>query len=252
MPKLLHVLLPALLIAVPSHVSGALVFAFEELPPWKTMRDGRYAGVYVEVVRELGRRLGVDVEMANCPLKRCMYMLEHGTADITIGYKDTQERRRYLHFLATPYRTRNADRVFYVIPDRGIEVRDYSDLSGLRIGVKLGAEYFERFDGDKMLIKAVVRDTETNFRKLTLGRVDTVLVPEDQGEAIVARLGMRHLVAKSPYRQLDLTPRAVAVSLRSPFAVRIDEFEQAMAAMARDGTLDALYRRHYHEHPQFP
>lgn len=249
MPHLLQLLVPVLLLTVPADACGALVFAFEELPPWKTVRKGSYGGVYVKIVRELGRRLGVEVEMVNCPLKRCMFMLEHGTADIAIGYKATPDRRRYLHFLATPYRTRTADRVFYVMLDRGIEIQGYGDLAGLRVGVKRGAQYLARFDSDTVLIKAVGRDMETNFRKLTLGRVDTVMVPEDQGDAIVARLGLGQSVAKAPFRQIDASTRSVAVSLRSPFAVRIADFEQAMAAMVKDGTLDALYRRHDLEHP---
>lgn len=229
-----------------------LVLVFDELPPWKTFKDGRYGGAYTEIVRELGRRIGADVEIVQCPLKRCMSMLEQGLADIAIGYKDTPERRRFLHFLATPYRNHSADRVFYLIPEQGVEVRSYTDLATLRIGIKLGAEYFERFDKDAALNKAAVRDTETNFRKLALGRLDTLIVPEDQGEAVVAKLGMRDKVSKAVYRQPDPTPRAIAIGLNSPYASRVAELEQAMSAMVKDGTLEALYKRHYYDALRIP
>jgi polar amino acid transport system substrate-binding protein len=244
---LLLPLLAALACGVPARAEPPLVLAFDELPPWKTQDGKAYRGAYTAIVRELARRAGVRLEIANCPLKRCLFMLEQGRADIVIGLKETPERQRYLHFLRTPYRDHSADKVFYVQKQKGTPIRSYADLAGLRIGVKLGAEYFERFDHDSTLAKAAVRDMEANFRKLALGRLDAVLIPEDQGEALVAQLGLQAQVAKAPYREADPSPRSVAITKRSPHAAHIEVFEQAMADMARDGTLAALFRREYYD-----
>ncbi len=236
-------LLQLLLWLAPAATARPLLLAIDELPPWTTLEDGRVGGIYTDIVRELGRRLGLEVEALKCPVKRCLYMLEQGKADLAIGFKSTQARRRYLHFLATPYRARVADKVFYIMQEQGVEVRSYADLATLRIGVKLGVEYVEPFDRDQSLAKAAVQNTEANFRKLALGRIDTVIVPEDQGDAVVDKLGLRHRIGKAAFRLPDLSSRAVAVALQSPLAARIDELEMAMAEMARDGTLDGLSRR---------
>ncbi len=222
-----------------------LVLAFDELPPWKVQMGGRFGGAYTEIVRELARRVDLPLRIVNCPLKRCLFMLEEGSADIAIGFKDTHERRRYLHFLATPYRQRSADKVFYVRKDKGVRITRYDDLAGLRVGVKLGASYFKRFDEDTTLNKAQARDMEANFRKLAYDRLDAVLIPEDQGEAMLARLGLGKLLVKAAWRHADPTPRSISVGKKSRHAHRIAAFEKAMAAIARDGTLEKLYRRHY-------
>jgi polar amino acid transport system substrate-binding protein len=237
-------LLPALLCPGCATAARALVVAIDELPPWSVVEKGRMGGAYTDIVRELGRRLGLVVDTIQCPPRRCLLMLEQGKADMGIGFKSTPSRRRYLHFLATPYRQRAADRVFYMLPDQGSEVRSYADLAPLRIGVKPGAEYFEQFDQDSALNKEGAHSMEANFRKLALGRVDAVIAPEDQGDAMLQRLGLRHRVVKAGYRQADPTARAIGVALQSPFAARIDEFESAMGQMARDGTLEVLVRRH--------
>lgn len=224
-----------------------LVFAFEELLPWKTRHQGVHGGAYTEIVRELARRAELGLEFRNCPLKRCLYMLEQGHADIVIGVRDTPERRRYLHFLKTPYRERSSDKVFYILRGQGPDIQSYADLAGLHIGVTSGAAYFEPFDSDKSLVKEDVPQTEANFRKLALGRLDAVLVPEDQGEAQVARLALRNKVAKASYRVADASPRYVGVSKKSVDAPTLDKLERAMDGMVRDGTLAALIRRHYYE-----
>lgn len=237
-------LLPALLCPGCATAARSLVAAIDELPPWSVVENGRLGGAYADIARELGRRLGLAVDTVQCPPKRCMLMLEQGKADLGIGFKSTPSRRRFLHFLVTPYRPRVADRVFYLLAEQAGEVRSYADLAPLRIGVKPGAEYFEQFDHDILLKKEGASTTEANFRKLALGRIDAVIAPEDQGDAMLGRLGLRHRVVKASFRQADPTARAIGVALQSPFAARIEEFESAMGQMARDGTLDMLVRRH--------
>lgn len=177
-PRRLIPLLAAAVLAMASPSATAddkLVFAFEELLPWKTRHQGVYGGAYTEIVRELARRAQLPLEFRNCLLKRCLYMLEHGEADLAIGLRDTDERRKFLHFLKTPYREP--------------ALRSYADLTGLRIGVTSGAKYFDPFDSDK----------------------------------------------------------SIAVSKRSVDAATLDKLERAMEAMARDGTLAALIKRHYYD-----
>jgi polar amino acid transport system substrate-binding protein len=224
-----------------------LVLAFDVMLPWKSLVDGVYGGAYTEIARELARRAGQPLEIRECPLKRCLFMLERGDADIIIGLRNTPERQRYLQFLRTPYRDRSSDKVFYVQEGRSASIRGYADLAPLRIGTKLGAEYLPRFDQDASLNKDAVKDMEINFRKLAMGRLDAVLIPEDQGEALLARLQLEGHIDKAAYRIPDPSPRAVAVARNSAAMANIAALERAMSEMARDGTLAAIYKRYYYD-----
>lgn len=227
--------------------SATLVLAFDEMAPWKTEDKNGYGGAYTEIVRELARRVDVTLEIRSCPLKRCLFMLEQGDADLIIGSRATPERQRYLHYLRTPYRDRSSDRVFYVRRQQGPAIREYADLLPLRIGVKLGATYFDRFDNDAALTKDAAKDMDINFRKLAMGRLDAVLIPEDQGEAQLSRLHLRDQLDKAPFRVADGSERAIGLSRKSPFMARIEEFERAMRDISRDGTLAALYKKYYYD-----
>ncbi|MES2345997.1 MAG: transporter substrate-binding domain-containing protein, partial [Pseudomonadota bacterium] len=118
---------------------------------------------------------------------------------------------------------------------------------------RMDAEYFERFDQDKSLKKEAVKDMEANFRKLALGRIDAVLIPEDQGEALIADLHLEGRLEKAPYRVPDHdAQRSIAVSRKSVTPQRLEVLERAMRDMARDGTLAALYKRYYYDAYHIP
>lgn len=225
----------------------ALRFAFSELEPWKTRQGGEHGGAYTEIVRELARRLGQPLTIVDCPLKRCLKLLEAGEADLAIGVQQSPERLRYLQYLATPYRRTSSDRVFLTRVGQGHRITRYEDLLGVRIGVKQGSEYFDRFDEDNRLAKDPAPTNEASLRKLMLGRVDVVLLPEDQALALLQQLGLNRDVEFATLRVPDPTPRSIAVARASPLARQMPRLEQAMREMREDGTLAGIYQQHYYQ-----
>ncbi len=153
-----------------------------------------------------------------------------------------------MSFLETPYRLTVADRVFWVRRGESERIRRYEDLDGLRIGVVAGSAYFAHFDSDAHLDKDMAQSNEANLRKLVLGRVDTVVMPEDQALVLVRRLRLENLVEGAKYRVQDLTPRSIGLARASaPAMALLPRMEAAMRAMRRDGTLAAIYDRHYYQ-----
>lgn len=229
-----------------------LVMAFSELEPWKTSDAGRYGGAYTEIVRELGKRSGLPVEILPCPLKRCLLLMQEGKADVIIGVQASSQRKEFIHFLPTPYRKRSSDKVFYVSKGKAASIRQYQDLAQLRIGVKQGAEYFARFDHDASLKKNAILNNKGNFKKLLLGRLDAIIIAEDQGEALVSALGIRDQVEKAHYREPDPTPRTIGIAKKSVHAANLNQLDSAMKAMVKDGTLRMLFQRYYYEACKVP
>jgi polar amino acid transport system substrate-binding protein len=234
-------------VATPAAEKRDLVLAFSELAPWKIKDDGgRFGGAYVEIVGELARRLGRGMRIHECPHKRCLKLLENGEADLIIGVRRSPEREAYLQFLQTPYRRSSADKVFYVRRSESNSLARYDDLYGRRIGVKNGSEYFDRFDADSRLVKDIGPNNLTNLQKLLLRRVDVVVIPEDQAAVLTARSELSQQIEPALFRVPDPTPRSVAVSRRSSLLTALPELERAMQAMRDDGSLTAIYERHYY------
>lgn len=200
-------------------------------------------------MRELARRIGRPLVIVDCPHRRCLRMLETGEADLGIGLQRSPERETYLHFLRTPYRSSAADRVFYVRTGEAARIAQYEDLYKLRVAVAAGAGYFDRFDADPRIRRDVGPNNAVNLRKLMLHRVDTVIVPADQGAVTSKELGLEAQVEPARFRVSDPTPRSVAVSRRAAEAEAglLNRLEQAMATLRSDGTLAALYDRHFYK-----
>ncbi len=234
--------------AVRPGTAPPLVFAFAELSPWLNHEGAAYTGAYAEIMRELARRLGRRLDIQPCPLKRCLAMLEGGTADVGIGLKENPERAAYLHFLHASYRHGVADRVFWVRRGDADRIRRYEDLAGLRIGVVASGAYFARFDADSGIDKEIAQGNEANLRKLVLGRLDAVLIPEDQALVLLHRLDLQGKLEAAKFRVQDLAPRSIAVARSSAAVHLLPQMEAAMTAMRRDGTLAAIYDRHYYKH----
>ena len=224
-----------------------LVMAFTELPPWTTYDGQNHTGAYTEILRELARRVGRKLNIVDCPVKRCLAMLETGTADLTIGIRDIPERTGYMGFLRTPYRLTVADRVFWVRRGDADRIQSYEDLLKLRIGVVPAGAYFAQFDADTRLDKETAQSSEANLQKLVLGRVDTVPMSEDRALVLIRKLQLQELVEPAKFRVQDLTARYVGFSLASKSAQSLlPRMEAAMQAMRQDGTLDSIYERYYY------
>jgi polar amino acid transport system substrate-binding protein len=137
-----------------SHAQDRIRVPFSPLSPWKFVDENGFSGAYAELVRAIAREVKMPIEFIECPLKRCLRLMETGEANLIIGVKGSADRLVYIRFLETPYRTSSA-KVFFVRKGLGKSVQKYSDLDGLKIGTKLGAKYFKRFDRDTTIRKVV-------------------------------------------------------------------------------------------------
>lgn len=225
-----------------------LVFAMSELLPWKMYDESQKPyGTYYEIVKELAKRMNVNLVVENVPLKRALSMMETGAADVVIGVQSSPERDQSITFLKTPYRIDESEKVFYVLKGRASSISKYEDLYGKKIGTKRGVNYFQKFDEDKEIKKEEVTDNKQNFLKLEAGRIDAVVFAEDQGEYLVSTLNLRSKVEPAAFRvKATAAKRAIGISKKSKYIARFDEMEKAMESMVADGTLAKIYDDHYY------
>lgn len=204
-------------------------------------------GLYTDFYGALGRALlsgpGLELRQQTCPVRRCLRHLEEGEADLMFGLQRNAERERFLHFLQTPYRQHSADKVFY--RRRGQDLARYEDLAGLRIGVKSGSAYFERFDQDATLRRDFGPSHVANLRKLAVGHVDVVPMAEDLGEVLRHRLGLQDRIQAGSLRIKDPSGRSPVISKRSPLMARLPELERAMQGLQDSGQVRVLYEKHF-------
>lgn len=216
----------------------------DDLKPWILNSNDKIEGVYPAIIHEIAGALNLQVELMEYPLKRCETMMEHGEADIIIGIKDTGQRKKYIDFLKTPYRSSSA-KVFYMRSGEINKLNRFDDLYKIRVGTKLGNKYFPDFDDDKRIQKESVNSEEQNFSKLLVNRIDAVIIPEDRGEFLVSTLNLRGKVKKAQYQYHDGSPRFIGISKKSPYIKDIKKFNNVMKKISENGVLESLYMKHF-------
>jgi polar amino acid transport system substrate-binding protein len=116
-----------------------IVFATNaEFPPFEFISTngviGEYDGIDIAIVKEIGERAGVEVEMQNMEFDSLLVALQNGQIDATIaGMTVTEERAKSVDF-STPYYT--ATQVM-IVPE-GSDIKAAADMAGKTIAVVQG------------------------------------------------------------------------------------------------------------------
>ena len=233
----------------PYTLGEKLVYAVSDFPPWTIWSDdlvgsGGVKGIDVDIVNALAEKLGLTVEVVRCPWIRCLTLLENGEADITGSLLRRSEREEYLHYFMPPYLAPSYC-VFYVRKGERDSIRDYEDLyGGMRVGVSRGARYFPRFDQDSRINREVVTSNDQLLPMLALNRIHTFVVEEDVGDYLIANNGYSGKFEKASYRYSFSRYGYFALSKKSLYIERADEFRVILKEMIDAGLVDELRKKY--------
>lgn len=231
-----------LLHAAPGRAESPLQLITLAYPPYITEQEGRPAGPVVDIVREAFRRSGQAVKIDFYPWSRGLSMVSSGQADALFTIKKTPEREQNLLFPAEALLSQ--DYVFFVRKDSPLRFNgDYASIAAARLGIVRNTSYGARFDA--ALQQGVFQRLEAAndylhiFRMLLAGRVDAV---------ICSRLvGLSYLRELKATTQIDVsgppseTAHSYLVFTRAKnHAALAARFDQALAGMKKDGTLNRL------------
>ena len=238
---LTFLLLVAAAFPLPSQTHGGetVTVAFSEFPPYKVVKGEQYAGIDTDLLREVAKRLNLNLAFKHGTFEECLEMMRQGKADVMTTLLRRPEREEYILFAQLRYRTRET-KAFYMLTDSNVRVKKYEDIKGLKIGVKQGARYFPRFDNDGELNNIPARNTEANIRKLLAGEIDTFIDTRDEARYWLKALDLADAIRESGYSYELLDPVYVGISRKSPLAARAKAFQRALTKAVDEGALERL------------
>ena len=231
---LLLVIVLTLLFPILGQSSQQVVVAFSEFPPYKMIVDGSHAGIDVEILREIAKRMDITLSFKDATFEECLRMMQRGEADLMTSLLRRPEREKYILYVQPRYRARS-EKIFYVRMENRNLIRFYDDLKNLKIGVKGGVRYAPVFDNDKGLNKIPAPDIETNLRRLVATEIDTFLDTRTEGDYWIKTLGYSDKVTKAPFTFTHSDSSYVGIAKKSPFASRAKEFGKHLKYMLDKG-----------------
>ena len=167
-----------------------IIVAYTDWYPYTYQEKGKPSGFEIEIFTAVMKNMGIQVEFANYPWKRCLNNLKEGNADALVSLLKTDERERYAYFPDTPISISKT--VFITKADRNIKFRgSLEELKEFNIGVIMGFSYNEAFDKAVYLKKDNSLDTRILLTKLLNNRHDLAAENQTVATAYAIRMGIR-------------------------------------------------------------
>ncbi len=132
--------------------------------------NGEISGYLFKIAKSILKEAGYPQNVGMVPIKRMISEVSSGAADCTIAASSPFARKTFTQIEPIGH-TLDVG----VIPRKGVNLRTYEDLAGLRIGVPAGMSIGDPFDSDTTLTKVATPDYEKSALMLTHGRIDAIM-----------------------------------------------------------------------------
>ncbi|OUS23780.1 hypothetical protein A9Q99_27485 [Gammaproteobacteria bacterium 45_16_T64] len=223
----------------------------EHWPPWEIALDEKREvvseGIAVTLVTDIMKRIDVPMELATVPWKRALAEIEQGKSALIPMIAKTAERSQYMLFtdpvfedpLLLAYSTDN-------LPS--FQWKTWKDLTPYTFqlvrGYAYGNEWNKALKQHRYNHSMSISD-EQSLKMLMGGRIDLIPLFYVNGTQLISDLqfGDKIKFASKPLKE---TTFYLGISKKSPLAQRLEDMNNAIAAMKKDGTfkkiLGQLYR----------
>lgn len=205
-----------------------------EFPPYEYKDGGEIVGIDPDMVREIGKRLGMEVEFLDIAFDSVIPAIQSGKADIAAtGLTVTEDRKNFVNF-TDMYQ----DAVQVIIVTEDSEIKSKDDMNGKIIGVQTGTTgdmyCTDELEEVNMLRFAKIID---GVQALAAGKVDACVVDDQVAMACVEEVNKAN-----PDAHLIILPTAFveehyAMAVNKKNTELLDKVNGALRDMMNDGTL---------------
>lgn len=213
-----------------------------EDPPFDMRTEqGQLHGVYTDLMREALLRMGCTARFVEMPWARGLLSLQRGSLDILPGALPTAERRSFAFFSMPFIHSPNVLFVSRAAAGK-YHFQRLEDLIGtdFRLGAQIDVVYSGAY---KRLLQnpafrerlVMISSREGAWKMIEAGRLDGMIADEITGVIELNKLGLSAEVRRSGLIVAD-EPAVVAFSRTSVSADFVQQFDQVLSGMLRDGS----------------
>lgn len=205
--------------------------------PFSIKKGDEFTGFDIDVMNEVGKRLGVEVEYVATPWDSMFAALGAGRFDIVANQVTLNPERKQLYDLSDPYVDTGG--VLVVAEDNPKDITTLADLKGKKAAENLTSSWREVAEKHGAEIVGVDGMTEA-MANLKQGRVDAI---------VNDKLAVRNYIATSPDPGVKVVDETDDTS-QSVFAAKkgsgyMPAINKTLAEMEQDGTTQKIYDRYF-------
>lgn len=196
-------------------------------------------GIDVDVIKEVGRRLHLDISFSLKPWKRLEQDVKDGTVSCVAAYFRTEERMEYMDFTSVPLHITS-----YTLFTNKVEVegfKTFKDFKGWTIGVNRGFKTTPEFEAAMIngwITKYDVKSDEQSLKMVSSNRLDAMLTNYHVGLYNIKKFGVSDVRPLLP--SIRSTPAYVVFSKKQNLAHLVPKFDEALFSVIQDGTYQRI------------
>lgn len=199
-------------------------------------------GFTTDIVAEVFKRSGVEIEVSFLPWTRAVIMMEGSQYDGCYPMYWAEKREEKLFYTDTIV---YGDVVYYKRKDRDISFEKLEDLKPYRIGIVAGYVNEKDFDNADFLTKEEVSTDLQNLKKLADGRVDLIVIDEFTAMYLVQQNPELAGKMEAIYPPMESKSVHLCMSKDLPDSVNnLRMFNNGLKELKEDGTYDKLLEKH--------
>jgi polar amino acid transport system substrate-binding protein len=206
--------------------------------PYSYVVDGKQQGTDVDLLRAVGKKIGITFEFEFVPWLRALEMAKSGQVDGIISLYNLPERRKYLIYTTTPISSETI--ILISSAARKLKpIASLKDLAGLSIGVNPDTSYGEAFDRLTGYVKEQCMSTESLLAMLIGNRMDAAVINQvsyrarvKQDPTLADKIRIMPLIINKQDLYLAFSKKAHK-NKKFP----IEKISRSIAQLRKDGTL---------------
>jgi len=215
-----------------------------EWSPYVIVENGKPTGIFIEIILEICKRLGIDPEFPILPWARCIKYMQDGTSDAILGPKKTDERLEFMYFPSEPLYMEKL--VIIAKKESNIKADKLDDLNGKKIGVVRDYSYGSDFDKYQGINKIVCDHDEQLMKIFEAGRVETAVGDEGNLKFIAKKIGIT--VPLETVYVLTEAPNYIAFSKKAPGdkgKVLAEKFSDTLRQLREEGFIKKVESKYF-------
>lgn len=208
--------------------------------------DKEYTGYDVEIAKEIGERIGVDVEFSAQEFSGLIPGLQKDKFDMLVSQVTiTDERKEQIDF-SIPYITNN---VKVIVNADNTDIKSTTDFPGKTIGVGLGTND-ESFLRTKLIPEVgefkinTYDDVITTLADLNAGRIDATINNEYALKPVIEKNGYAIKSVGEPIKS-----DSAGVAVKKGETEFVEAINKALREMKEDGTYAEIFESWFGEVP---
>ncbi|HJW83928.1 MAG TPA: ABC transporter substrate-binding protein [Anaerolineae bacterium] len=221
--------------------SQLVVGTSADYPPYESVdASGNYVGFDMDLVREIGKRMGVEVKVQDMPFDSLIAAVQEKKIDAVIAaMQATPERQEQVDFTVVYRMPKDS---FIVTQDSTIVMNSPKDAAGHTIGVQTGTAQ-EKWVQENLVTPGLTKSDQVfsyeradiAARDLAAGRIEILYILADAGQSLVDQMGLKVALLTD-----ETIAGGQAIAIPKGETALKAELDRIIGDMEKDGTLKQL------------